>query len=95
MAILEGDKLVASLYEAPPSRIKGKREKKQKKKADKDKPKKTAGFVPQPMIRTEIAAYDPSLSYADNEPEARDKVRYMQSQQVFTHHPASQPTARL
>lgn len=57
MAILEGDKLTASVYEVPERRIKKKRDKKLKKK--RSKPKKPAGFVAPLMTKTDIAAYDP------------------------------------
>ena len=78
-AILEGDKLIATVYEVSERRRKRDKKRESKKKKNRDKPKKPAGFMPPPMVRTQIAAFDPQLSYAENELEARAKVQLLQS----------------
>ena len=51
---MAGDKLIATPF-LPGERIKKRKEKEMKKK----KKKKPRGYIPRPMVRTDIAAYDP------------------------------------
>ena len=59
---MAGDKLVATPF-LPGERIKKRKEKEMKKK----KKKKPRGYIPRPMVKTDIAAYDPQLSFNTQE----------------------------
>ena len=90
-AIMEGDKLVATPF-LPGERLKKRKEKEEKKK----KKKKPRGYIPKQMVKTDIAAYDPTLSFNEAEfhmnPDiAKDLVNIKGLCLVGN---ASQPTAR-
>ena len=59
---MEGDKLVATPF-LPGEKLKKKKERELKKK----KKKKPRGYIPKAMVKTDIAAYDPTLSFNEAE----------------------------
>ena len=59
---MEGDKLVATGL-LPGERMKKRREKELKKR----RKKKARGYIPKPMTKTDITAFDPQTSFTERE----------------------------
>ena len=88
---MDGDKLVATPY-LPGEKLKKRKEKEIKKR----KKKKPRGYIPKAMVKTDIAAYDPQLSFNEAEflqnPGIANHMMNMKGLCLVGN--ASQPTAR-